>query len=451
MSGIAKTQSSILTASAHPNDLNVLVIGSGGREHALLQACLRSPMVKRAIAAPGNGGMALEATCLPLEVTDVAATVALARREAIDLAIVGPEVPLAVGVADALRAAGIATFGPDQRGAELEASKAVCKRFFQTHGIPTADWQRFTSVQPALDWMRTRSFPLVVKASGLAAGKGVLICDDFPAAENAVRAMLEHHQFGSSGEEIVIEEFLQGEEASLMVVISGNDYVCLPVSQDHKRIGEGDTGLNTGGMGAYAPAAVADAGVMQRVRSSIIEPTLRGFATEGINYRGVLFIGLMIHAGQPKVLEFNVRFGDPECQVLLPLFASDPIAMLWDCAIGQLDPARIRFHDACSLIVVLAANGYPGNYPKGSPITLPQPLPENCQILHAGTALSTDGNLLSAGGRVLGVVATAPSLEQAAHIAYSVCDQIIWSDKYYRRDIAHRQLKPQTTTSSASQ
>lgn len=420
--------------------LTVLIIGSGGREHALLRAIQQSPLAGEVIVAPGNGGMAADARCVPLNVEDVAATVDLARQLRADLVVIGPEVPLALGAADALRAAGIATFGPDAAGAALEASKATCKAFLQRWGIPTAAYQQFNGLPAALAYLDRCAFPLVIKASGLAAGKGVVICEERAQAEQALRGMLSGDWFGDSGRLVVIEEFLTGDEASLMVLIAGDQYVCLPPSQDHKRVGEGDTGPNTGGMGAYAPARVADEAVMQQVRERIIEPTMRGFAAEGIDFRGVLFVGLMIENGQPKVLEYNVRFGDPECQVLLPLIASDPLELLLDVAHGRLRPERVSFRDAFSLIVVLAARGYPGSYPQGDLIQLPTDLPPGTHILHAGTRLGPNGALLSAGGRVLGVVSQASTLEAAAAAAYAVCDQVQWSNKYFRRDIGHRQM-----------
>lgn len=422
--------------------LKVLIIGSGGREHALLRACRNSPLVASVVAAPGNGGMAAEAPCHPLDVEDPQATVALARRLGINLAIVGPEVPLALGTADALRDAGIDTYGPGRDGAVLESSKAACKAFFKRHNIPTAAWDTFSAVEPALDYARSCQLPLVVKASGLAAGKGVIICETAAEAEAAIRGMLEENQFGESGAEIVIEEFLTGQEASIMVMVSGDQYVCLPPSQDHKRIGDGDTGPNTGGMGAYAPAAVVTGAVMETVHRDIIAPTLAGFRKENIDFRGTLFIGLMIsESGDAKVLEYNVRFGDPECQVLLPLCATDPVGLMLDCARGTLVPADVKLRDDFAVIVVLAAKGYPGAYAKGDVIHLPEDLPANVQIIHAGTRLDDAGLLRGSGGRVLGVVALAPTLEAAARDAYAVCDQVEWANKVFRRDIGHRQLK----------
>ncbi len=424
------------------SSLNVLVIGSGGREHALLRACLASPRVAAVAAAPGNGGMAAEAHCYSLDVTDPAATVALAREHGITFVIIGPEVPLALGVADALRDAGIAVYGPGRDGAVLESSKAACKAFFGKYGIPTAAWGTFSESEAALAYLKTCDLPVVVKASGLAAGNGVLNCETPAAAEAPVRGKLEVDQFGASGREIVIEECLTGQEASIMVMVSGNRYLCLPPSQDHKRIGEGDTGPNTGGMGACAPAAVVTESVMESVRRDIIEPTLEGFEAEGIDYRGTLFIGLMINeAGEPRVLEFNVRFGDPECQVLLPLCQTDPVELMWNCARGTLKPREVKISRDHAMVVVLAAKGYPGSCPKDDLLGLPLSLPENVHILHAGTRIDEEGVLRSSGGRVLGVVATGPSLGKAAEDAYAVCDAIEWENKVFRRDIGHHQLK----------
>lgn len=422
------------------DDLTVLIIGSGGREHALLKACKASPLCKSVHAAPGNGGMESEATCHPLNIEDADATVQLASQIGADLVIVGPEAPLAIGVADALRDAGFPTYGPGRAGAELEASKAVCKAFFDRYNIPTAQWKTFTDSDSAIAYLDSVNLPIVVKASGLAAGKGVIICDDRSTAEEAIRSMLIDNTFGTSGHEIVIEEFLAGQEASIMVMVSGSNYVCLPPSQDHKRIGENDTGPNTGGMGAYAPAAVVSDEIMKTVRSKIIEPTLDGFRKEGFDYRGTLFIGLMIDAtGNPKVLEYNVRFGDPECQVLLPLCETDPLALIRDCANGSLRPEEVKIRPDSAMIVVLAAKGYPGAYAKGDVIGIPESLPDGVHLIHAGTKRSGD-QIVSAGGRVLGAVAIAPDLARAAKNAYAACEQIVWENKVYRRDIGHHQL-----------
>ncbi|NBD38510.1 MAG: phosphoribosylamine--glycine ligase [Verrucomicrobia bacterium] len=423
--------------------MTVLVLGGGGREHALLKCCLRSERVGRVVAAPGNGGMAREAECRPVDAEDGDAVLALARACGADLVIIGPEAPLAAGVADVLRKAGFRVFGPGREAARLESSKAFCKAFLRDNGVPTAAWANFTEVAEAVAWLDRCAFPVVVKASGLAAGKGVIICEDREAAESAIREMLEERRFGESGREIVIEEFLTGQEASLMVLIGGGDYVCLQPSQDHKRIGEGDTGPNTGGMGAYAPAAVVTEAVMAKVRERILAPTMEGLRKAGLDYRGVLFVGLMIDdKGEPKVLEFNVRFGDPECQVLLPLCETDPVQLMVECAEGRLATTNLRFHEGAAMIVVLAAKGYPGSYAKGEPIGLPGQLPEGVDILHAGTRLDEAGQLLSAGGRVLGVTAVGSDLRDAADKAYAVVDKVEWVGKTFRRDIGQRQLHP---------
>lgn len=422
-------------------NLTVLVLGSGGREHALVRACLQSPLVRRVVAAPGNGGMAQDATCVAIDAEDGPAVVALARREGVNLAIVGPEAPLAAGVADALREAGIATYGPGSDGARLEASKTYCKDFFAKYAIPTAAYGNFRELDSALAYLAQHPAPIVVKASGLAAGKGVIMCETQEAAEQAVREMLEGGKFGEAGGEIVIEEWLRGEEASIMVMVSGNEFVCLPVSQDHKRAGEGDTGLNTGGMGAYAPASIVDPELQRIVDETIIRPTLEGFEAEGIDYRGTLYIGLMLTATGPKVLEFNVRFGDPECQVLLPLCETDPVELIHACATRTLVPAEVRIRPDAAIIVVLAAEGYPESYPKGEVIHFPETLPEGVHVIHAGTRQTEDGSIVTAGGRVLGVVALAPTLREAAERAYAAADTITWEHRYLRRDIAWREFE----------
>jgi phosphoribosylamine---glycine ligase len=423
-----------------PENLTVLVLGSGGREHALVRACLRSPLVRRVVAAPGNGGMAADTTCFPIDAEDGEAVVALARQEGVELAIVGPEAPLAAGVADALRAAGIATYGPNRDGARLEASKAFCKDFFARYAIPTAAYGTFTTVEGALAYLAGHPAPIVVKASGLAAGKGVIMCETRDEAENAVRGMLEGGDFGSAGGEVVIEEWLRGEEASIMVMVSGEDFVCLPVSQDHKRAGEGDTGPNTGGMGAYAPASIVTPELQAMIEETILRPTLAGLVAEGIDYRGTLYVGLMLTAEGPKVLEFNVRFGDPECQVLLPLCETDPVALIHACATRTLVPSEVRIRSDAAIIVVLAAGGYPGSYRKGEVIQFPDTLPAGVEVIHAGTRRRADGAIVTAGGRVLGVVALAPTLREAADKAYAAADAIGWEDRFLRRDIGWREL-----------
>jgi phosphoribosylamine--glycine ligase len=420
--------------------LSILVVGSGGREHALVQMCLKSPLTERVIAAPGNGGMASEVACFNVAVENTEALVTLAQDNAIGLVIVGPEVPLSLGLVDALNAVGIPAYGPNAQGAQLESSKVFCKDFFARHNIPTAAYGSFTQVAPALEYLKTHPAPIVIKASGLAAGKGVIMAETQDEAIAAVKDMLEGNAFGDSGHEIVIEETLYGEEASIHAIVSGDDFVCLPPSQDHKRAGEGDTGLNTGGMGAYTPTSRVTPQMQAEIEAQVIRPTLDGFKADGIKFRGTLYAGLMLTPNGVKVLEYNVRFGDPETQVLLPMLADDLVPVLLASAKGEALPAKLNFHPGAAIVIVLAAGGYPGNYPKGDIITLPQSSPEHTAIVHAGTARSEDGTITTNGGRVLGVSGQAGSLQAAADLAYGVCDQIDFQGKYLRRDIGHKEL-----------
>ena len=421
--------------------LNVLILGSGGREHALLKACLRSPRVARVQVAPGNGGMALEAECLPCDLAKPAEVLALARRVGADLVLVGPEGPLAAGVVDVLEDAGILAYGPRLAGARLEASKSFTKDFLVRHRIPTAAAATFTAVAPALAHVRAGRFPVVLKASGLAAGKGVVIARDAAEAEAALRDMLEARVFGASGDEVLVEEFMQGEEASIMLVVCRDQHLMLPASQDHKRVGDGDTGPNTGGMGAYAPAAVVTPAVEARVRSEIIEPTLRGLAADGIDYRGTLYIGIMVTDEGPKVVEFNVRFGDPECQVLLPLLAGDPVEIFESVARGEFRSSQVGVRPGAALVVVLAARGYPASPRLGDAVLLPDRLPEGVDILHGGTRRQPDGSLVTSGGRILGVVARGADLAEAARRAYAAVPLVRIEGAHHRRDIGARQLR----------
>ncbi len=422
--------------------LTVLVVGSGGREHALVQMCRQSPAAGRVIAAPGNGGMAAEVDCYDVGVEDIAGLVDLARRESAGLVVVGPEVPLGLGLVDALEEAGIAAYGPRRDGARLETSKAFCKDFLGRHGIPTAAYGVFTETGPALAYLDDHPAPIVVKASGLAAGKGVILAMTRDEAETAVRDMLEGGTFGASGREVVIEEMLFGEEASIHVICSGEDFVALPASQDHKRAGEGDTGPNTGGMGAYTPTGAVTPKVREQVEALVIRPTLTGLKADGIDFRGTLYAGLMLTASGPKVLEYNVRFGDPETQVVLPMLTGDLLPVLLAAARGDALPGRLEVHPGAAMVVVLAAAGYPGAYFKGERIDLPSEadLPNGTAIVHAGTVRTPDGSILTNGGRVLGVSARATSLREAAAKAYAVCDRIEFDGKYLRRDIGHREL-----------
>lgn len=419
----------------------VLVIGSGGREHAIVRACLKSPLVDNVIAAPGNGGMAKDCLCHRVDVEDIDGMLALVKSEGVDFVVVGPEAPLSIGMVDALEAAGIPAYGPRKDGAQLEASKAFTKDFLFKYHIPTAASQTFTDYEAAREYLKERnSYPIVIKASGLAAGKGVIICEEYEKAKHAIRAMLEESAFGDSGKTVVIEDFLKGEEASITVMCCGEKYVMLPPSQDHKRMGEGDTGLNTGGMGAYAPAACVTDDLHERIVKAVLEPTLAGLKAEGIDFRGTLYIGIMITEEGPKVLEFNVRFGDPETQVLLPLLETDPVELMHACATGTLEPKAVKIKNSYAMVIVLAAKGYPEAYPKGDVISLPANR-YDAWVIHAGTKLNEKEQVVTAGGRVLGVVGTGNTLKEAADAAYALCDEVKFSSKYFRRDIGWRQLE----------
>lgn len=422
----------------------VLVIGSGGREHAIVRACLNSKQVQAVIAAPGNGGIARDCPCHPIAVEATEALIALAQTEAVDFVIVGPEAPLNLGLVDAFEAIGIPAYGPRKAGAQLEASKAFTKEFLFKYSIPTAGSQTFTDYDAARAYLKEKDeYPIVIKASGLAAGKGVIIAESYEMAKHAIRAMLKENAFGESGNTVLIEDFLAGEEASITVMCCGEKFVLLPASQDHKRIGEADSGPNTGGMGAYAPAACVTPRLNDEIISTIVEPTLAGLQAEGIDYRGTLYVGIMLTSQGPKVLEFNVRFGDPETQVLLALLESDPIALMYACATGTLEPEEVIIKDAYAMVVVLAAKGYPEKYPKGDPIQLPADR-EHAWVLHAGTQLTENNTIVSSGGRVLGVVGLGNTLQAAADQAYGLAREVKFTSKYLRHDIGWRQLKRET-------
>ena len=426
-----------------PNNLpsSVLVVGSGGREHSLVREIARSPAAPRILAAPGNPGMASEgASCHAVAADDLDGMVALATAEKVEFVVVGPEVPLALGLVDRLEEIGVPAFGPKADGGELEASKIRTKQILQKYGIPTAPAEVFTEVDPALAYMRSRGAPIVVKADGLAAGKGVIVASDLSEAEAAVRDMLEGNKFGSSGSRVLIEDCLRGEETSILVIVSGRDYLILPTSQDHKRIGEGDTGPNTGGMGTYSPAVVVTPELLQQIEKEIVRPSVEAIADEGIDFRGTLFIGIMLTADGPSVLEYNTRFGDPETQVVLPRLDCDVLELLWRASLGQLAGFDLSVNDQHAMCVVIASRGYPESYDKGDAINLPEPMPANVAVIHAGTATNDSGQLVTAGGRVLGVTALADSLKGAADLAYATCEQIGCVSKVFRRDIGARQF-----------
>ena len=421
-------------------NLNILVLGSGGREHTLAKICSQSPLVNEVLVAPGNGGIEQEFRVLPLAVEDNESILNIAKEEEIDLVVVGPEVPLCNGVVDALNEADVLAYGPNAACARLEGSKAFSKDFLARHNIPTAEYGNFCEVEPALKYLQSCALPVVVKASGLAAGKGVIICNSKEEAETEIHDMLSGNRFGASGSEVVIEEFLEGEEASLHLICSGENYVTLPMSQDHKKVGEGDTGPNTGGMGAYAPTSLVSPSMLAEYEESIVRPTLAGLKSEGMEFRGTLYIGLMLTKSGPKVLEFNVRFGDPETQVILPLVDQDLVPVLISSAKGEPLPDQLKIKQEFALVVVLASEGYPGNYPKGDTITPPSPLPPCTLLIHAGTASRPDGSVVSSGGRVLGAVGTGKSLQDARNSAYELCKSVAFSSKYYRKDIGHREF-----------
>ncbi len=418
----------------------MLVVGSGGREHTLVRCLLASPARPRVLCAPGNAGIAQDATCVPVAVEDVAGLVALAQREQVEFVVVGPEVPLSLGLANQLLAAGLPVYGPTADGARLEASKTFTKQLLLKYRIPTAAAGFFSEVAPALAYLRARPVPIVIKADGLAAGKGVIVAQTAAEAEAAVRDMLDGGKFGSAGRLILIEDCLVGEETSLLVVVSGRDYVILPTAQDHKRVGDGDTGPNTGGMGTYSPAEVVTPALLARIDREIVAPSVAAIAAEGMAFCGTLFIGLMLTADGPRVIEYNTRFGDPETQVVLPRLETDLLALLWAAARGQLAGFPLAVRPEHSLCVVIAARGYPDAYPKGDVLTLPPALPPGVTIYHAGTARNAAGQLVTHGGRVLGVTALAPTLAQAAALAYAACDAVQCASKYFRRDIGARQL-----------
>ncbi len=422
------------------NNLKVLILGSGGREHTLAKICAQSPIVHEVWVAPGNGGMEQEFHSIPLKIEDNAKIVESALRESVDFVIVGPEIPLCNGIVDDLNKAGIPAYGPTADCARLEGSKAFTKDFLARHNIPTAKYGNFTSVDSALEYLQSCSLPVVVKASGLAAGKGVIICETLEEARREVHEMLSGNSFGSSGSKVVIEEFLEGEEASLHLICSGENYLTLPMSQDHKRVGEGDTGLNTGGMGAYAPTSLVTPVMLADYEKSIVRPTLAALKAEGMNFRGTLYIGLMLTETGPKVLEFNVRFGDPETQVILPLVDQDLVPILLASAKGEKLPPRLALKNEFSMVVVLASKGYPDAYPRGEVIEVPAQLPDSTMLIHAGTSATEQGEVTSSGGRVLGAVGTGPTLGIARDRAYQLCEAVRFPSKYYRSDIGHREF-----------
>ena len=419
--------------------MKVLVVGSGSREHAIVRRLVVEG--SSVLCAPGNAGTARDGRNVPIQADDVPGLVALALAERVDLVVVGPEVPLTLGLVDALAEVKIAAFGPTRAAARLEGSKVFMKQFLKRHGIPTAAFEVFEDADAAERYVREARRPLVVKTDGLAAGKGVVVASSTEEALTAVRVAMRDRAFGDAGASVVIEELLPGEEASFHVICDGERGIALASAQDHKRIFDGDRGPNTGGMGAYAPAPVVTAEVSARVLREVVLPTLRAMRDEGAPFRGVLFVGLMIEAGVPRVLEFNVRFGDPEACVLVPLYEGDFGALLQDATNGRL-PARAPVARGAALCVVMAAEGYPGKVATGDVILgLDHTHAGTEFVLHAGTALREDGAVVTRGGRVLTVGATASTLAQAREEAYAAVERIHWRGEQHRKDIGWRALE----------
>jgi phosphoribosylamine---glycine ligase len=420
--------------------MNILILGSGGREHALAWAVKQNPKCDRLIVAPGNAGIAAVAECAALDILDGAAVAVFCEENAVDFVIVGPEAPLAAGVADVLRSAGILTFGPSAAAARLEASKAFTKDICDACGAPTAAWARFTDAASARAYVTAQGAPIVVKADGLAAGKGVVVATTLPEALAAIDDML-GGSLGDAGAEVVIEEFMGGEEASFFVLTDGTCVLPIGTAQDHKRAFDGDTGPNTGGMGAYSPAPVLTDAIQRQALDRIIIPTIREMARRGTPYQGVLYAGLMIENGQARLVEYNARFGDPECQGLMMRMGAQALDLMLACAEGRLADYKVNWADDHALTVVMAAGGYPGAYAKGSVIGGLAALPEDSShmVFHAGTA-ERDGQITANGGRVLNVTARGDSLAQARERAYAMVDRIDWPDGFCRRDIGWRAL-----------
>lgn len=423
--------------------MKILIVGSGGREHALAWKCAQSAHVNEVLVAPGNAGTALETgvrnVCVDAE--DIDGLIELAEKEEVGLTVVGPEVPLVAGIVDRFEDRGLACFGPCAAAAQLEGSKVFAKDFLRRHNIPTAEYRNFNQVEPALDYVRDRGAPIVIKADGLAAGKGVIVAMTLAAAEAAVTDMLGAGSFGDAGKRIVVEEFLQGEEASYIVITDGRNVLPLASSQDHKARDEGDTGPNTGGMGAYSPAPVVTPDIEKKIMDLVIHPTLAGMRTDGVNYLGFLYAGLMITAdGTPKVIEFNCRMGDPETQPIMARLNADLVSLCHATLNGQLQEQHAEWDPRAALGVVMAAGGYPSSYDKGVTIDgLPKVSRESCKVFHAGTALRED-HVVTSGGRVLCVVGLGESVANARDVAYEQVNDIKWNKVYFRNDIGHRAI-----------
>ena len=421
--------------------MKLLVVGGGGREHTIIKKLKENTAVETVYCLPGNGGISLDAICVPeIGAKDIPAIVDFAKSHAIDFAVVAPDDPLALGCVDRLHEAGIPCFGPDAKAARIEASKVFSKNLMKKYGIPTAAYEVFNDPAKAMEYLETADFPIVIKADGLALGKGVLIPQNLTEARDAVKSIMEDKAFGDSGNEIVIEEFLTGPEVSVLAFTDGTAIRPMVSSMDHKRAGDGDTGPNTGGMGTVAPNPYYTAEIAQQCMDTIFLPTLSAMRTEGCPFKGCLYFGLMLTPKGPKVIEYNCRFGDPETQVVLPLLKTDLLTVMQAVENETLANLELEWHDGAAACVILASGGYPGSYEKGKVMTLPESTPENVTIIHAGSKLAGD-NLVTNGGRVLGITATAPTLKQALADAYASAMTVDFEGKYMRHDIGQRALR----------
>ena len=415
--------------------MKVLVVGSGGREHAICWKLKQSPRVTELYCAPGNAGIGKDAECVPVSAEDIPGIVALAQEKAIDLAVIGPEVPLAMGIVDALEAVGVKTFGPNKKCSQLEASKAFTKSFLARHDIPTAKYKEYTDKQALIDDIGIFGWPMVIKADGLAAGKGVVLAENAVEADAPIEDMMGSRVFGEAGDKIVVEECLRGVEASMLCFVDTNTIVPMEPAQDYKRILDGDRGPNTGGMGSYSPSLVFNDALMEQLRKEILEPTLAGFQADGLDFRGVLFIGLMIGKDGPKVIEFNNRFGDPETQSVLMRLDTDLLDVFEAVCDDRLAEIELKWKPQTACCVVAASGGYPGSYEKGKVITGLDDVDEDIVVFHAGTAFDADGNIVTSGGRVLGVTALGETHDEAREKAYDNIEKIAFEGMQYRKEI----------------
>ena len=423
--------------------MKILVVGGGGREHALVWKIAQSPLVKKVYCAPGNPGIARHAECVPLRADDLVGLVQFVREKGVDLTVVGPEDPLSMGIADELTPKGFKVFGPTQAAAELESSKVFSKRMMQKHGIPTAAFRVFQDAHDAHDYIAKVAAPIVVKADGLAKGKGVIVCGSAEEAHEAVRDIMERKIFGKAGDQVIIEECLRGQEASILAISDGRTIVLLEPAQDHKRIGDGDVGPNTGGMGAYSPVPVVTPALRDEVERRVFIPTIHGMRREGRRYQGILYAGIMLTGSGPQVLEFNVRWGDPEAQPILMRMKSDLVPLLMAAADGTLKESQeIEWDPRPAVCVVMASGGYPGDYRKGKPISGLDEAGKlkDVMVFHAGTAMS-GGQVVTSGGRVLGVTAMGKTVAEASERAYDAIARIHFDGAQFRRDIGHRAIK----------